>query len=51
MQLEYNENRWTGLSAFRKACLRRDFEQMRAIAAHEHGWYENENPNSTSFER
>ena len=46
MDLEYDEERWPGLSAFRKACLRSDVASMKDIADRGHEWYVNENPTS-----
>ena len=48
MDLEYDEERWPGLSAFRKACLRSDVATMKDLAARGHEWYENENPSARS---
>ncbi len=48
MDLEYDEERWPGLSAFRKACLRSDVATMTDIADRGYEWYENENPSGRS---
>lgn len=51
MLLEYDEERWPGLSAFRKACLRCDVATMQDIVDWGYEWYEkNENPSDLALE-
>lgn len=42
---QFDEEKWPELAAFRDACLADDHAEMQRIAAHNHHWYENENPN------
>jgi hypothetical protein len=51
VNLEFDEQTYPGLSAFRKACLADRYAEMISTAAKKHRWYENENPNATPMER
>ncbi|MBT3346788.1 MAG: hypothetical protein HN712_01085 [Gemmatimonadetes bacterium] len=51
MNLEFDEEQYPELTAFRKACLAGRYEEMKEIAGRGHSWYENENPDDTSMER
>ena len=46
MNLQYDDERWPGLSSFRQACLRGDVATMDEIAHRGYEWYENENPSA-----
>lgn len=51
MNLEHDEENWSELTAFRKACLAGRYETMVGIAAKAHHWYPNENPADVPMER
>lgn len=44
LESEHDEEKWPDLTRFRKACLEGNFSVMEKIAAREHSWYANENP-------
>lgn len=47
---QFDEEKWPELSAFRAACLANDRDEMLRIAARNHHWYENENPDDLPME-
>ncbi len=46
---QFDPVKWPQLTAFRDACLARDYELMSRIAEAGHSWYENENPERHSM--
>jgi hypothetical protein len=51
MTHRFDEKKWPELTRFRDACLVEDYAEMKRIAAKNHHWYANENPENLPMEQ